>query len=467
MKTVILVVVFDAHFVELSRVARRLTLSNKYKPVFAFVFSYSVIERDLAICRSESWEYVLLASPHSSGKKKWYSLANQILDRFSENISVFVHSVILYFVIQKKIKWLVDGARTLIFKYQPALLILAEDNVAYFSHVLIRVFLSRGVQTVIVPYTIANASEAGEFYSDSSKHIVDSNIVNKLIAKKYPHWVYEHRGKKLLFMLPGEIVALERAGFHYSDPWKINSEETTIIAIENEHMLDYYLNENLSGERLVVTGALYDDVFAEALLNSDHTRKEVYQEHNFFSEKHLLLCALPPDQFPRDCEFRNYDSLVKTWLSSLAKFETWNVIVRPHPRLTAEQIEPFQRFGVRFTTQDTASLVPICDLYLASSSATIRWAIACGKPVINYDVYQYLKGYNDYADVLGVLAVSNKEDFLSTLQRLTTDQDYYDQISHAQRKEMSRWGKLDGKAGERMIRLFDDVIAGKHKEILT
>ncbi len=35
------------------------------------------------------------------------------------------------------------------------------------------------------------------------------------------------------------------------------------------------------------------------------------------------------------------------------------------------------------------SLVPLCSLYVASVSATIRWAIACGKPVVNYDVYRF------------------------------------------------------------------------------
>ena len=41
-----------------------------------------------------------------------------------------------------------------------------------------------------------------------------------------------------------------------------------------------------------------------------------------------------------------------------------------------------------------ASLVAISDMYVASVSSTIRWAILAGIPVINYDVYQY--GYEDF-----------------------------------------------------------------------
>ena len=78
---------------------------------------------------------------------------------------------------------------------------------------------------------------------------------------------------------------------------------------------------------------------------------------------------------------------------------------------------------------------------------------------MNYDVYQMK--YADYKDVGGVLTVFSKDDFKNALNRFTTDREYYETMANNQRREMSKWGRLDGKSSERMLNLFDDVIAGK------
>jgi len=93
---------------------------------------------------------------------------------------------------------------------------------------------------------------------------------------------------------------------------------------------------------------------------------------------------------------------------------------------------------------------------VASVSATIRWAIACGIPVVNYDVYRM--NYEDYNEVGGVVTVDDRMSFLSAMRRLTTDTDYYETVADLQRRSMDQWGKLDGRSGERMLKLFDSII---------
>ncbi|MBC8548951.1 MAG: hypothetical protein H8D23_04810 [Candidatus Brocadiales bacterium] len=70
-------------------------------------------------------------------------------------------------------------------------------------------------------------------------------------------------------------------------------------------------------------------------------------------------------------------------------------------------------------------------------------------------------GYKDYDSVDGVLTMSSREDFQSAIQRITSDSDYYDIVAARQKTDMSRWGKLDGKSGERMLSLFDGILAEK------
>ncbi len=108
--------------------------------------------------------------------------------------------------------------------------------------------------------------------------------------------------------------------------------------------------------------------------------------------------------------------------------------------------------GFNITYDDTATLVPLCDLYVAAVSSTIRWAIACGKPVINYDVYQY--DYKDYEGVEAVSLVNTREEFRDLLQELTTNRDRLAAMAATQQRESTRWGCLDGMSGQRILALL-------------
>ncbi len=97
--------------------------------------------------------------------------------------------------------------------------------------------------------------------------------------------------------------------------------------------------------------------------------------------------------------------------------------------------------------------IGLCDLYVASISATIRWAIASGIPVINYDIYKF--NYQDYIGVQGVMTVFNFNDFSSALHMLTSDSDYLATLGAAQKKHAAEWGLIDGKFAERFHALVN------------
>jgi hypothetical protein len=90
-------------------------------------------------------------------------------------------------------------------------------------------------------------------------------------------------------------------------------------------------------------------------------------------------------------------------------------------------------------------------------SSTIRWAVACGKPVITYDVYRYR--YTDYLGLKGVITIEEQELFLDLLRRMATESGFRNEIAEFQRADAPRWGNLDGRAGERIVALFHELIA--------
>ena len=113
-------------------------------------------------------------------------------------------------------------------------------------------------------------------------------------------------------------------------------------------------------------------------------------------------------------------------------------------------------YGLTLTDKDTASLIPHCDVYVASVSATIRLAIAAGKPVINYDCYRYR--WQDFAKVAGVITVEDEASFHRELARLS-DPSARDALAARQREFAARANLLDGRAGERMLALVERLVA--------
>lgn len=133
-----------------------------------------------------------------------------------------------------------------------------------------------------------------------------------------------------------------------------------------------------------------------------------------------------------------------------------------HPSVTYDQMKYIEKWGVKISQRQLPELMSLCDIFVVSVSTTIQWAIACGKPVLNYDVYTYrnsayknLKG--EYIQVNGEIVVENKKDYLFYLKKLTEDKKFYEQKAKEQKSIMRHWGVGDGKSSQRLLKLFDSL----------
>jgi hypothetical protein len=336
-----------------------------------------------------------------------------------------------------------------------ASIVICEDNVELDTGVWVAMARKYGIRSVIVPYTISNTAEFAESYVNYDPYQVQANPQNGLIARVCPAWVLDYKGRRFLRTSAVKVIAVEQLGLAPPNPWLLNSGYADAIAVESEAMHDYYKAAGIPASQMVTTGSLTDDVMTSVIAQGAERRRSLLAQFDLAADRPLLLCALPPDQNTYDrpgCEFRNFDDLIGFWGNCLAQLKGWNIVVRPHPKTAPARVEELRRKGLAVSYDDTATLVPLCDLYVASVSATIRWAIACGKPVINYDVYQY--GYEDYAGVAGVMLVGFRTEFQDALRELTGDASRREKLAESQRRDSRRWGMLDGGSGRRMAALL-------------
>jgi hypothetical protein len=340
-------------------------------------------------------------------------------------------------------------------------IVLSEENVELDTAVWVAVARRKGVRSIIVPFTISNTAEFIESYVGHAPYQVSANPQNRLVARLFPEWTERQKGHHFLRTHYAKVLAVERLGLTPPNPWLLNSGYVDAIAVESLAMHDYYRAAGIPEQQLVTTGSLTDDLMADVLRQAADKRRTLLQDLALPQDRPVLLAALPPDQKTYDrpgCEFCGFDDLIGFWGQTLAAAAGWNVIVRPHPKTRPEHLDALRRHGVAISYIDTAELVPLCDVYVAAVSATIRWAIACGKPVVNYDVYQY--GYRDYEGVEAVRLVNTRAEFAREIERVTGDQAYRSKLTACQQRDANRWGMLDGQTGRRMR-----VLLGKGSDV--
>lgn len=449
-KPTLLVVHTNTYFANLLPTARLLKRSSTYEPLFCFSSYYPTLDRDQEICRRENIRF--LGPPLAPADFKlggWVRRGRRVAELLASKgwRTPFYH---LYALLSTMAQ-----IRGVIANERVALMIFPSDN-RYDIAAYIKAGHEAGVPSVVVPAFMAARREWAEAMSGNPDYQT-RRWSNRLAAKLYPRWVYDHGGTRLVALPSGQLLAREWLGLAPPQPWILHSGFADAIALESGAVREYCIREGLPERQLVVTGSVDHDLMFEIGANRSQQRRELLARLGLAPERRMLLTALPPDQLygggRKDCDFRVYADLVEFWMKSLAKPRGFNVIVSLHPSVKREDWTHIEQWGAKIADDKISALMPLCDVFVASISATIQWAIACGKPVLNYDVYRYR--YPDYIGVKGVIATEEQRAFAATLDRLTSDERFVEEMVAHQARSAPDWGKLDGQAGGRLLGLFD------------
>lgn len=339
------------------------------------------------------------------------------------------------------------------------LVILPEDNFYYFTNLYVKAVHERHGAAVIVPFTIVNMLEWAEAFRTEPSHDAD-RLLNAIVAFLFPRWRHVHRGRSLV-MPAQQVLCNEYFKTAPAIPWLINSSHADAIAVESKFMNGYYLNAGIPKGQLKLTGALYDDVLHRTMMRAPLLRSSMYRRLGACGERPMLLCALPPNQLAgagrKECEFSDYQALLEAFLAPLRPLaDSHHCILSLHPRIDPAALDRVDLGGFRVAPDNIATLIPLSKLYIASCSATIRLAINCGIPVVNYDVYRY--DYDDYKTVPGVLTIDDLATYEQTLTSLCLDEAQYRQVRGRQHEFAATHAMVDGMAGRRILEVLDAVL---------
>lgn len=285
-----------------------------------------------------------------------------------------------------------------------------------------------GIAVFVVPYEYSSKEQ---IHRHCVAHVRQPGALGfAVMATVLPKWVtYTAVHGPLARASLRSILSIELSGLRPRDVWTVHGGAGGKLLSESPRMTEHYADEMIPETKISEVGSLALDELATAMKRA--TPRE---------DRHRILVSLPPDYFAerKPADFQSYEQMVEAWIG--AARDLGEVVVQAHPaardRLTS--------MGVEFDTRDIVELIAECDVLTTSVSSIIRLALAAGKPVVNYDCYRFR--YDDYA---GLRTCRTVYDFVTLKAGLSFAATHLDLGTV---EEAARWGSLDGRAGERMLK---------------
>jgi len=475
-KKVLLIVNTDAFGRQMARWALTLKHQGEWEPIIYISADY--MNRHMDICRKEG---IIVLSPtlnllpennennqtaqlRKTRLVKVRKLLHLVLG-FMQSVNLHLQSLFPLRVcstiidLSKKLQ----SMRRIIRLHQVSAVLISESSPAYNAPVYIEAAHRECVPIVTSPIEKSNSGHYAESYLYEPLMSLNRPI-NRLIKMIYPNWVFSHKGYRIVRVMPELLAALKWIRIAPPHPWRLVGNKEDMTAVDSQSTFNYYSMQGISPKLMTVIGSPEHDIMSRCLRNKKRLKNELYDRLKLPNNRPLILSPLIPDHYTSgrpECDFQDYDKLVEFWVRSLGAIDNYNIVISLHPGHTylrdPHSWDYIEQWGVRICTDDLATLVPLCDIYVATGySTTVQWAIACGRPVINYDVYRY--GLDIYRGLPGVLDIQEQQDFHDSLRRLTSEPDYYAEIVAQQEAIARQWGQLDGKASERLAQLFDRLV---------
>jgi hypothetical protein len=444
-------------FAEPFRLARLLKQQG-IAPIFVFAYKHWTADAYARSCKEARIDVLEESTEKSLWTRMLAALALQLARVHQRRQWMLTGFLTEFFSLLHSIA----SAQATFEKVKPDLLILSIDLAGYDTCAYVKVARKRGRRILLISSIMSiGLDQAEAHYNHSIYHVY--GIGRWVVARLFPKWITRHRSRDIFRVPPGRVLAMELLRLSPPKPWLFNSSHADVITMESEAMWDYYLAAGMPATQMVVTGSTADDIMGAVQAEAKTRREALCHSLGLPTDKPILLTALPPDFLDQpggrpECDFKDYESLADFWLKGCGSIEGCNVVVALHPSVPLSEAAKFERYGARVSALGTAELVPLCDVFVASISSTIRWAVACAKPVVNYDVYRYR--FTDFIGIEGVVTLEEREEFIATLRRLLTDPGFAADLRAKQQRVASHWGQLDGCSGQRMVDLTKSLLSG-------
>jgi hypothetical protein len=347
----------------------------------------------------------------------------------------------------------VEAATSILRKISPAVVVVSEDGISSNLHFMTAV-RELGIPCVDIPYgygvrkdleiDLERKQDAGELQMATGAQ----RAVLRIVA---PQWIKTGSFSGALMFPQHFILGMEAVGITVRDAWMIHGGLADRLCAESSATLSRYKDEGVADSKLVLTGSPYCDEMMESLAGDERAKYALRQPQRITEGALRVLASWPPSYHgsrATHCEFGSYEEMTLRVLGMVRDIPGVELTVSLHPATTRTIRELLVNAGINVSDEYVIGLIPRHDIFVTYYSSTIRWAIAAGKPVINYDAYNL--DLDIYDSAKGFRSTARARDLQAMIAQLATQPGEFEAVASRQCESAADWGILDGRCTERI-----------------
>lgn len=352
---------------------------------------------------------------------------------------------------------------SLLTRLEVDLVVCSEDGI---SSDLIAISAAIALKIPVIDVPFGNGTQFEFNFDLKQKHVNGELIMPSkyelfILRNFLPAWVKNDLYAGAI-MYPIEIIfAYESLGVTLRNAWIIHGGMSDILCVENRVGMAQYISEGIESDKLRLTGSPYCDMMFDSVCQEPTSASALLKPGKIDPTITRILVSWPPsyhEVYPGKNEFQTYDEMTTFFFKHIKNIENVELIVSLHPSSNESVRGLLQDLNIAITSEDLIGLMPRCDVYITYFSSTIRWALAAGKLVVNYDIYRL--GLQTYSSAPGFFTGESFIQFSNLLNRVLSSNTEFYKISLEQHADAKNWGVIDGAASDRILQILDELVDG-------
>lgn len=300
---------------------------------------------------------------------QWTSLSQYLLERR----------------LSRRLLRLKAGAVRILSEYRPDVVLSFGDRHGDIEAAVAKSARERSIP-VVLPYMAF--SDVKSLVTQRKGNFLHANsflspLYYKWVCRRHPETVRDG----VLFYVPFQVRALDRFGALPENPWTFGCGLSDAVCVDNLSTLERYVSYGVDPGRLHILGdTAYDSLF-ERHQERNFISQRLRGRYSFLPDRKIIMVALPQlaehDLLPWDVHFREIDFIMET-LAACGQ----NVAVSLHPKQDRARYAYLEgKYGCRLLDGRLMDWLPAADVFVATYSSTVIWAVLCGIPSVVVDFY--------------------------------------------------------------------------------
>lgn len=342
-----------------------------------------------------------------------------------------------------KIKCLIEGLSI-------SVIIINGDRHLGYEPVFLKVSKELSIPSVIV-YLVDYADEERIFHNEVCTKKIKINCLTSSYIKQSQERLQYKMARNSYYYPHFVANALFEFGVLTTNPYVMGSGVSDILCLNNAFYQKKYIREGVLASKVKVVGDSAYDILYARFLRKGQVKKDINKKFDLACDKQTIVVALPQlaehDILPWKEHWREVAFLLNT-----VNMTGQNVLVSLHPKMDPNKYRFLEsRYNCKLLDERLSDVLVVADLFVATYSSTVVWAVLCGIKTLVVDFYGL--NYNMYDFLTSIIKVNDKDRLFSSLEfALNSDVDFDDDWDN-----LSRNSVFDGNTTQRYIELINEV----------